>query len=1413
MTRTRFALFAGLLSLLACNETPVTDTPVAPQVQIVEPDDADAIPEFVFGESVSFVAYASDDEDPEEALTALWTTSWTDTEGNQHVEELGTSAISEDGRIGFTTTELGVAVHTVQVEVTDSDGLTAYSTVKVQIRAFDEAPTVQITAPAEGATFDQYEPVNFAATATDDGDLTALEVRWESDQHVSPLDATPPAANGAIQFQTDELVPGEHTITVTVTDGAEQSHSDTVAITVVAENLPPSMPSVGIDPLGADTEDDLTCVASGSVDPEGELVTYEYAWEVNGASYPWTGQVIDADDTERDDEWTCLATPVDPQGLAGDTGFATVIVGNTLPSFTSVVLSPIPAYEDTTLECAPSGWFDPDGDPEGALHEWWIGGVQSAATGAQLTGADFDHFDEVTCVAIPWDGANQGNPLTSNTVTIENTPPLDPTVELVPLPLHVDEDLECLVTNPDPDVDGDAVTYEIRWSRDGTVESLLIDPVVPSSETALGEEWTCEIRAHDGTEDSDWVTASTHVVPYEGDLVITELMVAPEAVDDGAGEYVEIHNVSNETIPLDGFVLHDGGADYHAIASGGQAHVTPGDFFVLGINANPATNGGVIVDYQYAGIALDEAPDGLQLEFLGILVDAVSYDWGAAFPAPEGAALSLDPGHVDALDNDDGTLWCVATTPLYEWGDFGTPGTDNDSCACSQSDLDGDGFGSDASCPADYVDCDDGLEQVNPAAFDICADGIDQDCDGADRECTCAEADADGDGYGTTPDCPIVDCDDTNIDVFPGAPETCNGVDDDCDGTVDDGYDNDADGWTTCAGDCNDGNDEAYPGAAEICDGVDNDCNGQADEEGADDCEVYYEDLDADGYGAGVSMCLCYPDAPYTSPYGTDCDELNANVHPGATESCNSLDDDCDGDVDEGFDTDGDSWTTCAGDCDDTDADTYPLAPEICDGLDNDCNLAADEDVDAIDCVDFYLDADDDNYGITGDSQCWCQATANYRGDLEGDCNDGDPAIHPTATEICNNVDDDCNGNVDDGVTFTTYFQDADGDGHGNAASSQSTCDGAPVGDWALTDDDCDDTDPLNYPGNVESCDGEDNDCDGLVDDGVVYVTWYHDGDGDGHGDPADSETQCSGPPGVDWVQVGDDCDDGDAANHPDNTEICDLQDNDCDGNVDEGLDGDGDGYTECAGDCNDGNAVIYPYAPEICDGLNNDCDNEVDEGQNGLYCATYYMDADGDTYGDGSDSQCLCDPDYVNGYDAGNGSDCDDGDAAIHPGAAEECDGVDNNCAGGVDEGQGNPGCTTYYRDVDGDGYGNAADSQCLCDEDAVNDYDVTNNNDCYDYNDDAKPNQTSYFSSHRGDGSHDYNCNGADDKRWTDTAGSCSFVVDVCGADDGWSGGIPDCGSIGTWASGCYYDANGWPWEWGCVWSSVIIRTQTCR
>ncbi|MDP7202461.1 MAG: MopE-related protein, partial [Dehalococcoidia bacterium] len=145
---------------------------------------------------------------------------------------------------------------------------------------------------------------------------------------------------------------------------------------------------------------------------------------------------------------------------------------------------------------------------------------------------------------------------------------------------------------------------------------------------------------------------------------------------------------------------------------------------------------------------------------------------------------------------------------------------------------------------------------------------------------------------------------------------------------------------------------------------------------------------------------------------------------------------------------------------------------------------------------------------------------------------------------------------------------------------------------------DCDDSTTAASPGEDETCDTIDNDCDGDVDEDSALdaPTWYLDGDADGYGD-ADSPATgpCDEEPSG-YVDNAEDCDDDDPAISPDGVEACNGVDDDCDPLTDENVDGDGDGYSICDGDCDDNNLSVYPGAPELCDGLDNDCDPATDE-------------------------------------------------------------------------------------------------------------------------------------------------------------------------------------------------------------------------
>ena len=159
---------------------------------------------------------------------------------------------------------------------------------------------------------------------------------------------------------------------------------------------------------------------------------------------------------------------------------------------------------------------------------------------------------------------------------------------------------------------------------------------------------------------------------------------------------------------------------------------------------------------------------------------------------------------------------------------------------------------------------------------------------------------------------------------------------------------------------------------------------------------------------------------------------------------------------------------------------------------------------------------------------------------------------------------DDCDADV--------WYLDADADGFG---SSEATASCEPMEGYVLQSGDCDDSDPSIAPNAIEVCNNLDDDCDAIVDNNLSdSKTWYLDADGDGYG----SETET--------------------------IQSCEVED----------------GYVEYIGDCDDGNAEINPAATEVCDELDNDCDDIVDNDLGN----TYYIDNDGDGFGDPSDTTLV---------------------------------------------------------------------------------------------------------------------------------------------------------------------------------------------
>ncbi len=409
----------------------------------------------------------------------------------------------------------------------------------------------------------------------------------------------------------------------------------------------------------------------------------------------------------------------------------------------------------------------------------------------------------------------------------------------------------------------------------------------------------------------------------------------------------------------------------------------------------------------------------------------------------------------------------------------------------------------------------------------------------------------------------------------------------------------------------------------------------------------------------------------------TDCGDADCRNNP-TPEICNGLDDNCNGNIDEGFDSDGDGFTSCAGDCNDTVNSIKPGVPEICDGVDNNCVGGIDEGVKTT----YYLDSDHDNYGNTSIAvqACSSPAPASDYVTVGNDCNDATRNVNPGHPEgtTCNAIDDNCDGTIDNGISGCCSPGNTQvcGNTAGPLPCKKGTSTCNANGNWGSC---VGSVDPI-----TETCNSVDDNCDNTIDNilsgGTLY---YKDGDGDGKGLASDSKRACSTPSG--YVTNSQDCDDTKASCTTD----CTSQ---------KYPDTDTDGFGAGAG-------VRGCDAPTGYVSSNNDCAGTV------ASCTTdcvslKYPDTDADGYGSTTGGVRGCDAPAGHLVDH---TDCNDAVASIKPGAAETCNGIDDDCDSTIDDGV----KTTFYRDADSDGYGTPATTQQACT--APSGY-VSNSNDCKD-------------------------------------------------------------------------------------------------
>jgi len=693
---------------------------------------------------------------------------------------------------------------------------------------------------------------------------------------------------------------------------------------------------------------------------------------------------------------------------------------------------------------------------------------------------------------------------------------------------------------------------------------------------------------------------------------------------------------------------------------------------------------GLLAGCQGEVLPTDEVCDGIDNDCDGAVDDAAN-GGDIASPCYSGAAETLNVGlcrgglstcaagelgacagevvpaveFCDGLDNDcDGQIDDVeggcACEPGNEQGCYNGPaGTEGIGiCRAGRQFCNADGSG--------YGAC----EGVVLPTAELC-NGLDDDCNGrVDDGIVGVGAECDA-GIGACGREGLTICDSANGFVICSAvagepsPEVCDLIDNDCDGRIDDGLGLlqpcsagqgacQRPGVTVCGANgavvCG-----AQPGLPEVdlCDGADNDCDGQSDE----GLDLGAACVSGEGACARDGVLACGPNGQVV---------CNGQAGQPGEERCNGIDDNCNGQVDEravdaGLDCDTGRLGVCAsGTSACVDGGLICLADaqaeaEACDGVDNDCNGLVDDD----DGAELRQPCYDGPPGTAGVGPCAQGFSVCVEGEF-GACRD---QVVP-GVELCDTLDNDCNGRVDDPAVGSCvcqprevracYTGPAGTADVGICRSGQQICsdDGAGFGPCVreITPD-------------TESCDGRDNDCNGVADDAI-----------EGVGAPCtDGVGRClaRGVTFCDAARGLISC--GAQAGQP-RDEVCDGIDDDCDASLDEGLGlnlacsvGVGACRAEGVQVCGQGGGVVCGAQPgrpvaEVCDGQDNDCDGTVDDGLRvGERCQV----------GVGA---CLAAGVFVCAADGGVTCSAQAGNPV-----AEVCDGVDNNCDGAVDEN--NPG------------------------------------------------------------------------------------------------------------------------------------------
>ena len=570
-----------------------------------------------------------------------------------------------------------------------------------------------------------------------DDDLVSLAWSWR-------VDGEPIADQDGPQLSSAFFDKGQ-TVEVAVTpDDGIDSGATLLSNAALVVNTPPALQGVTLDPPTGTVQTLFTCVPIGWSDPDpADPESIQFEWYVGG-ELTGTDDQLAAPEFSKHDVVQCRATPVDDEAAGAMEIGPQIVIDNAPPVVSAASLEPIDPTEATTLSIAGIGFSDADGDPEDYLADWYVDNVLVATNSATLPPTLFDKGDVVHAEVRPWDGESLGDPVLTGSLTILNTTPAVASVAILPAVAYHGDVLTAVPTgydDPDPaDVEG----YQVQWFVDG-LPTGPDDLELPASFFARDAVVTVELTPDDG-EATGPPTTSAPLTISNTPPTVAAVSISP--LEPRTGDTLTAVPVGwSDPDPADseGYVFAWTVGGLPAGANSPEldpAAFAKGDEVTVTITPDDGTDPGATVASPTAVIV--NTPPGAPVVQIT-----------PALPLNTDELLCEVP--VDAVDADGDPL---EYDFLWIEDGFGTPYT-TPTLPVEQTDW--------FEVWECVVTADDGDEPGEAGSAEV---EIGQNCD-IDEDLGVAEV------------CGGDDCDDDDPLVFAAQTETCNGIDDDCDGYAD----------------------------------------------------------------------------------------------------------------------------------------------------------------------------------------------------------------------------------------------------------------------------------------------------------------------------------------------------------------------------------------------------------------------------------------------------------------------------------------------------------------------------------------------------------------------------------------------------------------------------------------------------